>query len=145
MFGAWRSLVAHLLWEQGVGGSNPLAPTSQFLILPMVTLYVMKGKAGKRYVGITNNLSRRFQEHRLKNTKGGQLLEEFLVLLTEEFPDYKTARIKEKFLKSGQGRSHWRRRATLSVAHRSYGSVCRYKGSAEKLALFCSRSKPASL
>src|SRR5258706_5054969 len=26
--GAWRSPVAHLLWEQAVGGSNPLAPTS---------------------------------------------------------------------------------------------------------------------
>ena len=26
LIGAWRSLVAHLLWEQGVGGSNPLAP-----------------------------------------------------------------------------------------------------------------------
>jgi hypothetical protein len=24
----WRSLVAHLLWEQGVGGSNPLIPTT---------------------------------------------------------------------------------------------------------------------
>ena len=24
----WRSLVAHLLWEQGAGGSNPLTPTS---------------------------------------------------------------------------------------------------------------------
>ena len=24
--GAWRSLVAHLPWAQGVGGSNPLAP-----------------------------------------------------------------------------------------------------------------------
>jgi hypothetical protein len=27
--GAWRSLVAHLLWEQGDGGSNPLAPTAK--------------------------------------------------------------------------------------------------------------------
>src|SRR5215216_7321103 len=27
--GAWRSLVAHLLWEQGVGGSNPLAPIAK--------------------------------------------------------------------------------------------------------------------
>src|SRR5258705_5470521 len=26
--GVWRSPVAHLLWEQGVGGSNPLTPTS---------------------------------------------------------------------------------------------------------------------
>ncbi len=29
IFGAWRSPVAHLLWEQGVGGSNPLAPTNE--------------------------------------------------------------------------------------------------------------------
>ena len=28
-FGAWRSLVAHLPWEQGVGRSNRLAPTSR--------------------------------------------------------------------------------------------------------------------
>lgn len=28
--GVWRSLVAHLLWEQGVGGSNPSTPTTGF-------------------------------------------------------------------------------------------------------------------
>ena len=26
--GTWRSLAAHLLWEQGVAGSNPAVPTS---------------------------------------------------------------------------------------------------------------------
>lgn len=29
--GAWRSLVAHLLWEQGVAGSSPVAPTTSMI------------------------------------------------------------------------------------------------------------------
>ncbi|MBW1738150.1 MAG: GIY-YIG nuclease family protein [Deltaproteobacteria bacterium] len=70
----------------------------------MVTLYVLKAKTGRRYVGITNNLSRRLREHRKKVTKGGQILGDFLVFYTEEFPDHKMAREREKFLKSGQGR-----------------------------------------
>ncbi|MCK4468876.1 MAG: GIY-YIG nuclease family protein [Desulfobacterales bacterium] len=70
----------------------------------MITLYVLKGKTGKRYVGITNNLSRRLQEHRSGKTKGSRLLDKFFVLHKETFSDYKSARRKEKFLKSGQGR-----------------------------------------
>jgi len=70
----------------------------------VITLYVLKGKNGKRYVGITNDLSRRIYEHRLKNSKAGQLLGEFQVFHTEDFPDHRTARRREKFLKSGQGR-----------------------------------------
>jgi hypothetical protein len=27
LFGVWRSLVAHLVWDQGVQGSNPCTPT----------------------------------------------------------------------------------------------------------------------
>jgi putative endonuclease len=70
----------------------------------MVTLYVLKGETDKRYVGITNNLSRRLMEHRLKVTKGGQVLGDFSIVHTEEFPNHGTAREREKFLKSGQGR-----------------------------------------
>jgi putative endonuclease len=70
----------------------------------VVTLYVLKGRNGKRYVGITNDLQRRIREHRSKTGKSGQLLDQFFVLYTEEFPDYHEARDREKFLKSGQGR-----------------------------------------
>ncbi len=70
----------------------------------MVTVYVLKGSKGKRYVGITNNLRRRLREHRSGKTKGGQVIGDFKVLLTEEYPDYTTARRRERFLKSGQGR-----------------------------------------
>jgi putative endonuclease len=65
---------------------------------------VLKGKNGKRYVGITNDLARRLREHRAKRSKGSQILGDFYVLLTEEYPNHKLARVREKFLKSGQGR-----------------------------------------
>jgi len=69
----------------------------------MVTVYVLQGQT-KRYVGITNNLSRRLAEHKSRNTKAGQVIGEFKLLYTEDFPDHVSARKREKFLKSGQGR-----------------------------------------
>ena len=70
----------------------------------MVTVYVLKGEAGKRYVGITNDLSRRLKEHRSRHSKAGQIIGNFTVIHTESFTDHKAARIRERFLKSGQGR-----------------------------------------
>jgi len=70
----------------------------------LVTLYVLKGEIGKRYVGITNDLSRRLTEHRSRKSKATQILGKFDLIFTESFPDYNSARIREKFLKSGQGR-----------------------------------------
>ncbi len=70
----------------------------------MVTVYVLKGETGKRYVGITNDLSRRLKEHRSRHSKAGQIIGNFTVIHTESFTDHKAARIRERFLKSGQGR-----------------------------------------
>jgi len=70
----------------------------------VVTLYVLKGETGKRYVGITNDLSRRLSEHRSGHSKAGQIIGKFTVIHTESFSDHKSARLREKFLKSGQGR-----------------------------------------
>jgi putative endonuclease len=70
----------------------------------MITVYALKGETGKRYVGITKDLPRRLKEHRARKSKGSQTLGQFVVLHTETFPDYQTARLREKFLKSGIGR-----------------------------------------
>ena len=70
----------------------------------VITLYVLRGTTGRRYVGITNDLPRRLQEHRSGSTAAGHLLGDFQVILTEHYPDHARARIRERFLKSGQGR-----------------------------------------
>jgi putative endonuclease len=71
----------------------------------MVIVYVLRSLTnGKRYVGMTDNLSRRLAQHRRTRSTVEKLLGAFEVLLTEEFPDYALARAREKFLKSGQGR-----------------------------------------
>jgi len=70
-----------------------------------IKLYIIKGLTnGKHYVGITNDLQRRLQEHASGATKGGQVIGKFDLIYTEEFADYLSARKREKFLKSGQGR-----------------------------------------
>jgi len=74
-------------------------------LIKMITVYVLQGKE-KHYVGITNNLARRLAEHRAGRTKGAQIIKEFVLLHTEQYPDYISAREREKFFKSGAGREY---------------------------------------
>jgi len=44
------------------------------------------------------------KEHCSNTSKGAQIIGEFVVLYTEKYANYKSAKKREKFLKSGQGR-----------------------------------------
>ena len=70
----------------------------------MVTVYVLRGAGGRRYVGMTGDLSVRLREHRARRRKGGQAIGPFEVVVTEAYSTYDEARQRERFLKSGQGR-----------------------------------------
>ena len=71
----------------------------------MVVVYVLRSLTnGKRYVGISDNLERRLREHQKAGSTVKKLLGSFELLQKEEFLTYGTARIREKFLKSGRGR-----------------------------------------
>jgi len=83
----------------------------------MITLYILQSvESGKKYIGITNDLERRLHEHRSGRTKGGQLTAPFILIHTEKFSDYPSARTKEKFFKSGQGREWMKQNLSLPRA-----------------------------
>ena len=72
----------------------------------MITPYVLRSvEHGTRYVRITSQLGPRLRTHARGASKGGQRLGSFELIHREEFPDYKAARVREKFLKSGAGRA----------------------------------------
>ena len=71
----------------------------------MITVYVLRSELnGRRYVGITADLAKRLIDHQRPGTTVARQLGRFKAIHTEEYPDYPQARVREKFLKSGQGR-----------------------------------------
>jgi len=73
----------------------------------MITLYVIRSeKRNYRYVGITDNLERRLNQHNSGHNKNTRAYAPFKLIHAEEFTNYKEARKREIFLKSGAGRKY---------------------------------------
>ncbi len=56
------------------------------------------------YIGISNNIERRLEEHNSGNNRTTKPYRPFKLLLTEVYPNRPEARKREKYLKSGSGR-----------------------------------------
>nr|AKQ02660.1 Excinuclease ABC C subunit domain-containing protein, putative endonuclease [uncultured Parcubacteria bacterium Rifle_16ft_4_minimus_37658] len=71
----------------------------------MIYVYVIESiNKSFRYVGITNNVNERIRRHNLGYNKSTKPNTPYELILVENYTDYKEARKREKFLKSGQGR-----------------------------------------
>ena len=56
------------------------------------------------YVGMTNDLERRLKEHNIGENSSTKAYKPFTLIYSKEFPDRISARIKERYLKSGVGK-----------------------------------------
>ena len=71
----------------------------------MYFVYVIKSEIRKYiYVGLTNNLERRIDEHNKGYNKTTKPYRPFTLIHSEIFETRSQARIKEKYFKSGIGR-----------------------------------------
>ena len=71
-----------------------------------VTVYAIKFESGETYVGMTEDVDRRFAEHSRRQSPSTKKFKgSFRLIYSKEFPDYVEARRHEKYLKSGSGRS----------------------------------------
>jgi putative endonuclease len=75
----------------------------------MIIVYAIKRlERNYIYVGMTNDLNRRIQEHNNGENKSTKSYRPFILIYSESFPDRVSAREKEKYLKSGVGKEYLR-------------------------------------
>ena len=71
----------------------------------MILVYAIRSSSRKYiYVGLTNDVKRRIEEHNNHENRSTKAYGPFTLIYSEEFPDRISARIKEKYLKSGAGK-----------------------------------------
>ncbi|MEM8955618.1 MAG: GIY-YIG nuclease family protein [Verrucomicrobiota bacterium] len=71
----------------------------------MYTVYVLRSeKTGRRYVGSTGDMERRFREHQGGRNKATRHGVPWRLVYTEEYSDRAEAVRRERYLKTGVGR-----------------------------------------
>lgn len=76
-----------------------------------VHVYILKSESsGLFYVGISKTPTSRLRQHNADQSVGTRGKGPWIRIASEEYPDYAAARIREKWLKSGVGRT-WLRSA----------------------------------
>ncbi len=87
---------------------TPLVPVGRhggLKINHMYSVYVLKSRLKNyRYVGITNNITRRIDEHNSGQTRATAPYKPFDLVYTESCMSRCDARLREKYLKSGCGK-----------------------------------------
>ena len=74
----------------------------------MIVVYAIRSLSRNyTYVGMTNDFKRRIEEHNNGENRSTKAYRPF-ALIYSEFPDRISARIKEKYLKSGVGKEFLR-------------------------------------
>ena len=76
----------------------------------MIYLYVIKSENnGDLYVGICKEVSARVKEHNAGKNRYTKGLRPWKLVLVENYADWKDARVREKYYKSGSGKEHLKR------------------------------------
>lgn len=71
----------------------------------MYFVYVLQDKNGNLYKGFTNNLAKRFRDHKSKNgCRTTSMMNDLKIVYSEEFESQKDARAREVYLKTSAGR-----------------------------------------
>ena len=71
----------------------------------MYWVYILKSlKDSKRYIGFTNDLTRRINEHNSGLVKSTKNRKPLILIHTEEYSTKEEAAERERFYKSGKGR-----------------------------------------
>jgi len=77
----------------------------------MYFVYVLLSKvAVKSYVGITNDLQRRLQEHNLSKHVYTKRYIPWIIIYSEEQSSQESARKRERYLKSAAGRAYLKKK-----------------------------------